>query len=124
MTATEGIVQILVLLLFLVLVSCVVGISCNDVNLEVIHLSKHCSEEFSNSKQANSLSLVVEMAYTAPQSQKTRSGFQLPFFGVIDATCCGPQRGPQLDQGRCLPQRMQRIPDQQRVAQQIARAIP
>ena len=49
-----------------VLVCCGVGISRNDVNLEVIHLLKHCSEDFSNSSRRIHCSLVVEMAYTAP----------------------------------------------------------
>ena len=49
-----------------VLVCCGVGISRNDVNLEVTHLLKHYSEEFSNCSRRIHCSLVVEMAYTAP----------------------------------------------------------
>ena len=70
----------LVPLLFIVLVCCGVGISCDDINLEAIHLLKHCSEGFSNS-----------MAYTALWSRKTRSGYQLPLFGVIGAICFRPK---------------------------------
>ena len=94
--------QILVLLPFKVVVCCGVGISCNDINLEVIHLLKHCSEEFSNSSKRIRCPLVVVMAYAAPWSRKTRSGYQLPLFGVIDATCCRFKKGSSI-RPRSLP---------------------
>ena len=47
------IVQILVLLLFVVFECCRIGISSNDITLEVVHLCIHCP-------------LVMEMAYTVP----------------------------------------------------------
>ena len=80
--------KILVFLFFVLLVCCGVGISRNDINLELTNLLKLCFEEFSISSRRIDRPLVVEMAYTASQSGQTRSGYKLSFLGVIGATCC------------------------------------
>ena len=76
MTATEELCRSWCSCLFKVLVCCGVGISRNDINLEVTG-----SEELSNSSRRLHCPPVVE-------TRKTRSGYQLPLFGVIDSTCC------------------------------------
>ena len=74
MMATEELKRCWYSCFFAVLVCCSVGISCNDINLKVTHLLKHCFEKFSNSSRRIHCPLVVEMACTASLSRKTTSG--------------------------------------------------
>ena len=75
------------LLILVVLVCCSIGISRNDINLKVTHVLKYCLKNCRTAAGDFICPLVVEMAYTAPQSWKTRSGYQLPLLGVIVAIC-------------------------------------
>ena len=64
-----------------------VGISSDDIDLEVVHLLKHCFEKMSNTVKCLHFPLVVEMAHTTPKSLRTRPGHQLPLLGVLNASC-------------------------------------
>ena len=92
MTATEDIVQILVLLTFVVRVWCSVGVSRNDINFKVRHMLKHRFEKILEQKQ------------------------------VTSTHTCGGDGDPQWYRGRCLPQLTQQAPRCQRAAQPIAHA--
>ena len=62
----RGIAQTLVLLLLVVHVCCRVGISSNDIDLEVVYFMNYSSEKPSNTIRCLHCLLVVEMAYTTP----------------------------------------------------------
>ena len=79
------IVQMLVLLLFVVFVvfvCCSVGVSRNDINLDVVHLLKYSFEDLPNRPKRSHRPFIMVMAFTTSCSLQTWSGHQLPFLGV------------------------------------------
>ena len=63
MTATGRLLQVLVRLLLVMSVCCRIGISSNDINLEVVYLLKYCQEELSDNSRCNHRLLVMEMTH-------------------------------------------------------------
>ena len=72
-----------------VLTGCWIGISSNDIDLEVVHLLKDLFEELSNRTWRIHRSFMMNVAYTTAYPLKTWSSYQLPFPCLSMTICCG-----------------------------------